>query len=205
MNIGNKIRELRKLSSTKKRIFQSSFFIIILFYYLAVAKSESAGSVCFIGIDVSSGSEFRADSDNDVAENGASVGVYLEGNDVLVLDTCSLSVFGSHVDMTLCNDNTVFEVELTAGTYELASGSSRNVAALSDGSGNAERSCICEGNLYLRSLSRRAENTYVRNGLFRAYDGNSLLAGKLAGLAQILFFVRVAPLPKRISTCSSVR
>ena len=158
-----------------------------LFYDGTVDLAECASSVCFVGVDVHSEREVRIYSYDYVAVYGLAVSrLDAYGNYFLVADTELLGVCGSHVDVALCDDNAFGYLDFTCRSDELASGSSRDVAALSYGSSETERSCIGEGKLYLSRGTNGSENDYVRNGLLGSFDGDTLLASELTGLAEVL-------------------
>jgi hypothetical protein len=90
------------------------------------------------------------------------------------------------VNVTLCGDHALGEFYLAGRAYQLARAGSGYVTALTNGSFHAQGAGIGEGYFYLRSRSCGTENDYVGDGLLGAHNGNSLLAGELAGLAQIL-------------------
>ena len=165
---------------------------------LAVALTECASGVCLIGIDMHSGHELGADTDNDVTENGASVSrVDLNRNDLLISHADSGSILGRDVNVALCNDNAAVKINLAAGSNELAAGSSRKVTALTNGCGNAESTCIGEGDLNLRCGTSRSENDNVRNRLLGADYGATLLTSVLTGLGKILFLGKGSALAEK--------
>ena len=75
-----------------------------LLYYLAVHGPEGRRCVAFIGVDVHSEREFRADADYDVSEDERTRSVELYADDLFVGDSESLGVGGGHVDVALGDD-----------------------------------------------------------------------------------------------------
>ena len=145
------------------------------------------------------GCKIRIYADNKVAENGGSAEtvVYAERYYLLVLNAELLCSCGIKVNMALCNDNALLKVKLAAGTDQLASGSAGNVAALANGCIYSERACIGKGNLDLTCLSCRPEDNYSLDLTLRSDDRNSLLAGELTGLAQILLVRELSALAEQ--------
>jgi hypothetical protein len=90
------------------------------------------------------------------------------------------------VNVTLCSDYALGELNLTGRSNQLACAGAGYVAALTNGSLYTQGAGIGQRNFHLGSRSCGTENDYVSDGLLGAYNGNSLLAGELAGLAQIL-------------------
>lgn len=56
-----------------------------LLYNLTVALTESAGSVCFVGVYMHSGRKLRTDSYDNISEQCASFRIDFYGNDIFVL------------------------------------------------------------------------------------------------------------------------
>ena len=151
-----------------------------------------------------SGSKFRAYADYNVSQHSRSFGIDLNRNDLLVLNAEFLCSLRSKMYVALCSDNSLCKVNLSAGSDKLTSRSSLDISALAYRSRNSESTCVCKRNLNLSGRAYRSENTYLFDRLLRSDNRYSLLTGKLTRLAQILLCVRVAPFPKRISTCSWV-
>ena len=158
-----------------------------LLYNLTVALTESAGSVCFVGVYMHSGRKLRTDSYDNISEQCASFRIDFYGNDIFVFYSGSFGIFGSHVDMALCNNNTAVEVNFATRSDQLTSGRSRKIATFTDRGGDSERTRIGEGYLNLRRGAGRTENDNIRNGFFRTYDCSALFTGVLTGLTEILF------------------
>ena len=77
-------------------------------------------SVGFIGVDVHSSCKVLGNTTYNIAEDCLSaVGLDLYPNDLLILYAKLLSISGSKVDMTLCNDNTLGKLYLAAGANQL--------------------------------------------------------------------------------------
>ena len=108
------------------------------------------------------------------------VGLHL--NDLLIRNAELCRNVGSEVDMTLCSDDALGELNLACGANELARAATCDVAALADRSLDADASCVGQRNLDLRSATLRTENACVESSLL-ANDRNLLGAGELAGLA----------------------
>ena len=80
----------------------------------------SGNSICLIGVDVHSSCKLVGYTANNITEDSlSSVSVDLYPNDLLVLNAKLLSVCGSEVDMTLCNDDALGKLNLAAGANQL--------------------------------------------------------------------------------------
>ena len=155
--------------------------------YFAVDLTERAGSVSLVGVDMHCRSELRADAADDVAENcRAGIVRDLNGHDLLVLNAELLSVSGGQVDMSLRDDDSLGNLDLSLRTDYLTSGAALDVAALAYGSVNAESSRVGEGDLDLCRRTRRTENDDIRDLLLRADESHALFARELTGLGEIL-------------------
>ena len=164
---------------------------------LAVNETECSCGIALIGVDVHSGSEGGLDTDNNVVEDGlAAVGVDLNLDDLLVLNAELGSGLGSQVDVALCDDHTVVDGDLTCGAAEGDAGGACNVAALTDGSSDAECASIGEGELDLGLGSGGAEDGHLESALGTNYF-NLLFASELAGLAQILLVGQLVTLAEQ--------
>ena len=109
-----------------------------LFNDFAVAETECASSVCFVGIDVHSGSELFAYSDNNVIKNRSSFGIDLNLYDLFVCNVELCSSFGSKVDMSFSNNSTLTELNLTLGANKLTCTTTCCVTAFANGSNTAD-------------------------------------------------------------------
>ena len=169
-----------------------------LLYDFAVAGAESAGSVCFVCVDVHSSCEVGVYAAYNVAEEEASaVGLDLNGNHFLVRNAESFSISGSEVDVSLCGDNAFFDFNFAAGANDLALAASLYVAGLTNGSFHAEGTSVCQGDFNLSSGACRSEDDYVGDGLLRSYNGNSLFASELTGLGQVLLMSKGSTLAEQ--------
>ena len=131
------------------------------------------------------GGEFRTDADDNVAEDDRSVrGVDLNGDDLLVLNAELLCVFGGEVDVTLRGDHALFDIDLAGGADDLDAGGAGDVARLSDGSGDSERTGVGQGDLYLSRGTDGTEDADVCDRLLRSDEGDSLLGRELSGLRE---------------------
>ena len=80
-----------------------------------------AAGAGLIGVDVHGESEFFAYADYYIVEDeGTSVGINSDFDNLCVLYAESFGIGGSGVDMAFCNDYALVDVNLTAGTYEFA-------------------------------------------------------------------------------------
>ncbi len=130
--------------------------------------------------------EVGVNTNNNVLEDNGTSGVKLNGNDLLVGNAELLSVCGSHVDVSLCNDCAVSDLDLACGTNELETGGTCGVAALTDGGNDTECACIGEGKLNLICGANGAENAHSEAAL-GAYNGKLFVcASKLTGLGKHL-------------------
>ena len=86
------------------------------------------------------------------------------------------------MNVTLCNDNALGNLNLTARSYDLAARSTGDVTALSDNNRNADGTSVGSGKLYLGSRSFRSENGNICKGLLRSYNRYSLFTSILSRL-----------------------
>lgn len=160
-----------------------------LFYDLAEAVDHRAsGSVRFVGIEVNGGCELGRNSYYDVVEdNSSALSAASDLNDLLVGNAESCSVFGSGVKMSFCDDHALCDLDFTARTNELASGSSCDVTRFSDNALNADISCIGSRKLHLICVSARSEDGYTCELTLGSYYGYLLLGSELSGLREVFF------------------
>ena len=179
-------RLIKVFEGARGNFFQKVPSHFFLFYDLAVNFAESAGGVRLVGVNVHSGGELGAHADYDIAEDRRTVcGIDLDGNDLFVLNACRGSLFGSEVDVALCNDHALGDLYLTAGADYLAGSGAGHVPGLADGSGDAERSRVGERDLDLSRFSCRSEDRYVGYRLLGPDEVYSLEAGELTGLGEV--------------------
>ena len=89
----------------------------------------AACCVGFVGVNVHGGRVAGADSDDNVAEGGGSVGgLDLDGDNLAVLYAEFLSVFGGEVDVSLGSDNAFLKSNFACGSFDDAAGSACKVA-----------------------------------------------------------------------------
>ena len=158
---------------------------------LAVNETECSCCVALIGVDVHSKSELGGNANHNVVENNGTSGVKSYLYDLLVGYAENLSISGGHVDVTLCNDNTLVDGNLTAGANQLYAGGVLNVAALVNGGRYAEGACVGIGYLNLIVGTAGAEDAHLERAL-GAYYLNLFLASELTGLAEILLGVKLS-------------
>lgn len=188
----------RERKTTNKKGTLRVPFHVTLFYDLSVALTESASSICFIGIDVHSKRKLGRNAANDVAEHEASsVGLDLNAYNILIVNALLFCICGCHVDVTLCNDHAAIDHNFTCRTNELAGGGAFNVAAFANGSSNSERSCIGERNLDLTCRTGGSENGNVGDGFLRADNVYSFFTSKLTGLREHLLNGELVPLTEK--------
>ena len=70
-------------------------------------------------------------------------------DDFFVTNSKCFCIFGSHMNVSFCDNNTFVDNNFAARTYELASVRAFNVSAFAYGRTDSESSCICERNLNL--------------------------------------------------------
>ena len=147
----------------------------------------SQSSVGLVSVDVHGSGELLADSYDDITEGkGTTVAVNLDGNDLLVGNAELCSLFGGEVDVSLCDDNALGDLNLAAGTDELAAGSASDITGLTDRRNKTYLACIGEGKFDLCSTSLRTEDGDTGKLTLGADDGNSLFTCELTGLGKIL-------------------
>ena len=157
---------------------------------LAHNGAGAASSVCFVGIQVHSQGKLVANAADNVAENqAAAVGLDLDPNNVFVLNAHLNSVFGGDMDVALCNDNALGQLDFAAGTNQFAGSGASYVAGLTDRSDNTQCTGIGQRNFDLVSRSFRTEDRTFQ-GAFGADNGDLLFAGELAGLREVFLVVQ---------------
>ena len=135
-------------------------------YDLAVDLTECACSVALVGIDVHSQSKLVADAANYVVKDQRTCGVYAHLYNLAVGYAQSFCFFGTHVNVSLCDDHTAVDGQLTCRTNQLDAGGICNVAALTYGNtGKAECASVREGQLYLVSRTGGAKNADSQRAL----------------------------------------
>ena len=129
----------------------------------------------------------RRNTNNGVTENGGtSVGRYLYVYDLSVFNAEYLCIFGSHVDMTLCDDNALGKLNFAARANELNAGSVCGVAGFAYGNSlEAESTSVGVRYFDLVSRSCRTENAEHKLGL-GSNNLNLFFASELTGLGKIL-------------------
>ena len=99
--------------------------------------------------------------------------------------------------MSFSYDNAFLYLYLSAGAYQLTCARACYVARLANGCCYADRTCVGSRKLYLVSLAAGTEDRYVSQLFLRAYNGNSLFAGKLTRLRKILFLSKLVACAKK--------
>ena len=110
------------------------------------------------------------------------------------------------MDVSLCYDCAVCDLDLACGTNELEAGGACGVAALTDGGNDTECACIGEGKLNLVCGTNGTENANCKVAL-GANQSDLFVAGcKLTGLAQHLLYgqLRAFAVECRNCLCSQV-
>jgi hypothetical protein len=107
-----------------------------------VNGAKCASSVAFIGIDVHSKCEVGVYAANNVIKDEGTSGVKANLNDLLVNNTDLFCVCGSHVDVSLSDDNAVLKLYLTLRSYDFAAAAAFKVTAFTDRSLYTDASCI---------------------------------------------------------------
>jgi hypothetical protein len=90
------------------------------------------------------------------------------------------------MDMSLCYDCAVSDLDLACGANELEAGSACGVAALTDGGDDTECASIGEGKLNLICGTNGAENAHSEAALGADNGKLFVCASKLTGLAEHL-------------------
>ena len=90
------------------------------------------------------------------------------------------------MDMSLGDDDALFEGQLSPGADQGAAGCAGDVAGLADDAGDADLSGVGQGELYLGFLSDGAKDGHVFIRSLRTGHGETFFAEKLPRLAQIL-------------------
>ena len=78
--------------------------------------------------------EFGAYTANNVVKDEGTSGVKANLNDLLIGNADLLCIFGSHVDVSLCDDDAFCDLNFAARTDELAACRACNVTGFTDGS-----------------------------------------------------------------------
>ena len=128
-----------------------------------------------------------ADADHDVVVDGGTLGLDQDLDDLTVLNTQTLGVGGSHVDVTLGDDGTLGDLDLTCGADHLQTGGAGHVAALANGDVLQTQSAgVGVGQLDLVGLTGGTQD--ADHHLALGTDQLDLLVagGELAGLAEHL-------------------
>ena len=147
-------------------------------------------------------SELIAYSYNNVAKDSCSaVCCALYPYNILVLDAELLSCLRDHVDVTLCNDNALLDLNLACGASQDAAGSTCNIAALLDSDTETDGASVCSGKLNLICRTYRAEDGYVCKLLLGAYNCDTLLTSLLTGLGKILLLCELVALAEQDFKC----
>ena len=160
----------------------------------------NVSTVRFIGIYVHSELEFRADTNDDIAENGLpAIGINGNADNLLVGNAECSGIFGSHVDMTLGNDKAFGELNASLGSFDFDGGGACDITGFTNETLCAESYAVGLGNLDLACLADGPENgntldlavTVLQSDLFLAEElvglGKRTVKGKLVALAEQSF------------------
>ena len=165
---------------------------------LAEKTGRAACGIGFVRVDMHGECIRRADSYDNVAENQrTTVGIDLNGNDLLVTKRILFGVFGGHVNVTLGDDHAVLEFNLTLRSDDLTACAALKVARLTHGSLDTDGACIACGKLNLRFGSYGTENGNGGETALRADNGNSFFTGILSRLGKILFLCKLIALTEQ--------
>lgn len=177
-----------------------------LLYDLAEYFALAVGSIGLIGVDVNSSCVVGANANYYIAEDQASLlGVNLQAYNFTVGNAHLSSVLGGGVDVTHGNDHALAQFYFAAGTYQLAGSRAFQHAGLTDGGVDTDGTGIGQRQLNLGLLSGGAQNRYSCQSLLGAYNINSLLAGELTRLGEVLLLVQNSVCANRTFRCSSER
>ena len=154
--------------------------------------ADDTGCVSLVCVDVHSCSELVGNADDDITEcQCAAVAVCLNRDDLLVLNAHSSSVFGCDVQVAHSSDDALCQLDFALGANQLAGACACDVAALTDGSLNADSASIGQRDLDLGSLTLGAEDGDAGESALCAFNADLLFACKLAGLGQILLLCQL--------------
>ena len=153
-----------------------------------MAGATVAGNICavsFIGIDVHGKAEIWAYTNDYIAKDGlASFGIDCNANNILILDAKLFGIFGSHMDVTLCNDKAFGELNASFWTNYLDGSGACDVSGLTNKALCAKGNAVGLGNLNLVCLANRSEDGNALDLAVAVLNGNLFLAEELAGLGK---------------------
>ena len=113
--------------------------------------------------------------DNITENKRTSVGVDLNGNYLLILETELFGILGSCMNVTLCNDNALAELDLTCGSYQLTCAAACDIARLTAGCVYADRTGVRSGKLNLSLGTYGTENRYSGKAALGSDNLNSFV------------------------------
>ena len=88
------------------------------------------------------------------------------------------------MQVPLGDDYTLAQLHLALGAHQLTCAGALHMAALADGSRDAQSGGVGGGDLHLVSLTHRPQNGHIGHFLLGPHDGQPLIAGILAGIGQ---------------------
>ena len=145
---------------------------------------------------------FLSKKTNHVAQNCLSaVGLNTYPNDILVLYASLRCILRGEVDVTLCHDHALRDLQLTSRTNDRTCTGACYVTGFPDRCCNTDRTCICCRQLYLVCAAERAEDRNVRQFLLRTNDSYTLFACELSRLRQHLLNCQFLSLTEQHSKC----
>ena len=160
----------------------------MLFDYFAVYFSGGASCIRFIGIDMHSGAEVFAYSDNNVAENKRTRCIELNADNLLVRNAEFFGILRGKVDMSFCCNAAFGYFDFSAGADKLAGRTAGDVAAFAYRSLHANRACVGKGKLNLICFADRSEDGNIFDGAFGSNYLDLFFACELTGLRKVFFY-----------------
>ena len=106
-------------------------------------------------------------------------------NTILILETKSGGLLGTHMDMAQRADDAGFECHGSAGTLEHDTRSAREISGLAHRRVDPEREGIGSGQFHLIDRSWRSDDAHVRYPSVRTDQGHGFFGGVLSGLHQV--------------------
>ena len=157
------------------------------------------GGLGLVGVDVHGGGAAHVDANHNVVEDQLTAFTAAgDLDDLAVLDAHFSGVLLGDVQVTLGDDDALGQIQLALGPDQLAGAGALHVAALADGSVDAQGTGVGGGDLHLVSLAGGAQDGHVGHLLLGADDGQTLVAGVLAGIGQGLADGQLIALAKQL-------
>ena len=171
---------------------------LLLLNNLAVNLAGAAGGIGLVHIDMHGKRIFGMyTADNVVEDQSALIGDDLDLNDFLVFYAEIGAVLRSKVDVALCDDDAFGQLNLALGADKLAGAGTGQNTGFANGSGDTECTGVGRGNLDLGLLADRAEDRDILKGALGADDVDTLKAGVLTGLGEVLLVGELSTLAEQ--------